>query len=496
MAYWILLLLYLILVLLYAYHYRQPTIQAWPLLPKTVDAPAKPTSCQDTKECPPYHVCLNQKCVPQLLRGEECYEETGDWTLTAYRGKDFAACICKNPNVVDQKHFGGNCDQDVACRPHGYYNLQTKQCVCNQGFKADGLKCLSLLAIEQMNLEPCDFDELEFKDLIVGHGLTTSYISKNTNKKCFKRPCTFDAWTGKFLKKARYEKGVGCICDPSLGQFGVRLEGLDSYTRDNGYNACVSVFETPLENPIFVQIFAYFYLMQRPPLVFIQYSNVMPSDVIEPLRSLIKNNALQIGQEFPYDYLQTHLRNREPFVAQISTIKFDKNFYMHSYITKVTVQHGEKLVSDPMDWCRYMSRHLKRNKINEWSFNLLNQFPMCYVGKNDDQAPEQYRGRYVLNPFQLLHKDSKQNLNRTNAVVFAFENGQWVLSLTDGYAVDTYHWAANGSFIPDVSDDPVASILQSKGVATWKEFNEVTKLYEDAYDEIVANQEPIFEKIR
>lgn len=492
MAYWILLSLYLILVLLYAYHYRHPTIHAWPLLPQPVDIADKPVTCQDTKECPPFHICLNQTCVPHLLRGEECYAETGDWTLVSHRGQKFAACVCTDPNVVTQKHFGGNCDQAVACRPYGIYDWQAKKCVCNAGFRADGKKCVALLAKERINREPCEFDELEYKDLLGGHGLTTHYINKNSDKKCFKRPCTFDAWTGKFLKKARYEKGMGCICEPSLGQFGVRLEGLDSYTRDPGYNACVSAFETPLEEPRFVQIFTYFYLMQRPPVVFIQYFNLKSSDVIEPLRPLLKDGALQIGQEFPYDYFQAHLRKREPFVARTRQIKFDKNFYHHSYVVKMTSKTSVKFTPNAMEWCRYMSRHFKTNRVYEWSFNLLNQFPMCYVGKNDDAAPEQYRGRYVLNPFQLTHTDLKQYLERTNGVVFTFILGTWYLSLTSDYRVDTYHLGADSSFIPDMSDDPVAEMLKTKGLASQDAFSKVQNAYDAKEAERIANNEPIF----
>lgn len=500
MAYWILLALYLLLVLLYAYHYRHPTIKAWPKVPKVSDIMEKPNTCQHTSECPPYHMCLQNICVPLLLRGEECNKETGDWTIISIQGQKFAACVCKDPNIVNQKHFGGNCDQDVACRPYGYYNLVTKKCVCQKGFRADGLKCTPLLAVEQLIRGPCEVEEVEYKDLGGGHGLTTQYIHKNADKKCFKRPCTFDAFTGKYLKKARYEQGIGCVCDPSYGQFGVRLEGLNSYIRGDGYNACVSVFETPLEKPIFVKVFAYFYLMQRPPIVFIQYSNLNPSDIIEPLRPLLKDNALQIAQEFPYDYLQAHLRKREPFVTSRRTIKIDKNLYsLYSYKVKTTTKTDTKQIPNAMEWCRFMSRHITTTKMYEWSFNLLNLFPMCYIGKDDTDSPEQFRGRYVLNPFQLTLTDPKQSLERTNGVVFTFEQGQWVLSLTDGHDVETYHTANYSSFIPDISDDPVAEMVEKPAtgvvliVNRRDPFDKVNKRYEETHDDRVANNEPIFD---
>ncbi|GBN19724.1 hypothetical protein AVEN_261801-1 [Araneus ventricosus] len=486
MAYWILLVLYLILVLLYAYHYQHPTIQAWPLLSRDADVPNKPAACRDTAECPPYHVCLNQTCVPQFLRGGECDTETGDWTLFSHRGRQFTTCVCKNPKIVTQKHWGGNCDQEVACRPYGHYDRKKKECVCPEGFRATSfLNCVKLLAKERMLLEPCESDEVHYRNMSGGHGLAFSYINRNSDKPCFKRPCTFDAWSGKYLKRARYEQGMGCICDPSLGQFGVRLEGLDSYTRDEGYNACVSVFETPLEKPIFVQVFAYFYLMQRPPVVFIQYHGLNPSDVIEPLRSLMKNDALQIGQEFPYDYLQAHLRKREPFLTRSRNLKYGKSFHNPSY-------QRMKLQPNAVEWCRFMSRRLNmKDSPYELSFNLLNQFPMCYIGKDDEEAPEQYRGRYVLNPFHLTFQDPQ--LERTNSVELMFLYGKWILSLSKDYDVETYQIAAvNPNFLPDLRDDPVASLLEEKGQLIRDPFDEMNRRYYDSDDARKAQNEPVF----
>ncbi|GFQ71474.1 FCP1 homology domain-containing protein [Trichonephila clavata] len=51
--------------------YPSPTLQKWPLL--TSDDSTTPTiSCQETKDCDAHHICLDQTCLPQLLRGEEC----------------------------------------------------------------------------------------------------------------------------------------------------------------------------------------------------------------------------------------------------------------------------------------------------------------------------------------------------------------------------------------------------------------------------------------
>ncbi|GFQ92346.1 uncharacterized protein TNCT_547571 [Trichonephila clavata] len=249
--YWILLLLYSLLLLLYAWQYPSPTLSKWPLL--TADDSTTPTvRCQDTHDCDAHHICLNQTCLPQLLRGEECDPLTGDWTLVSIQGKSLVACICKYPDFIHQKHYGGNCDVDVTCQPYGHYNVHTKQCDCLEGFvplNQPKPKCQKLPVVERMMYRSCDSDEVHFSDIQPSDGFTAGYLRRHQNKKCFKRPCTFDAFTSQPLKKARYEKGIGCVCDPALGQFGVRIEGLSDYVRGPGYNACASVFQTPLENP-------------------------------------------------------------------------------------------------------------------------------------------------------------------------------------------------------------------------------------------------------
>ncbi|GFR17137.1 uncharacterized protein TNCT_103061 [Trichonephila clavata] len=178
-----------------------------------------------------------------------------------------------------------------------------------------------------MMYRSCDSDEVHFSDIQPSDGFTAGYLRRHQNKKCFKRPCTFDAFTSQPLKKARYEKGIGCVCDPALGQFGVRIEGLSDYVRGPGYNACASVFQTPLEKPIPVQVVTYFYLMQQPAVSFLQYDNIQASQVIAPLSSFIQGGTLQVGQEFPYDYMQAFFRQRHPFTAQVRQFNFNETFY-------------------------------------------------------------------------------------------------------------------------------------------------------------------------
>ncbi|GFR12611.1 uncharacterized protein TNCT_732591 [Trichonephila clavata] len=136
-----------------------------------------------------------------------------------------------------------------------------------------------------------------------------------------------------------------------------------------------------------------FILMQQPAVSFLQYDNIQASQVIAPLSSFIQGGTLQVGQEFPYDYMQAFFRQRHPFTAQVRQFNFNETFYA-KYPPTFTRKPNQ------MEWCRFMSRHLKDNFLpSEWAFNLLYTFPACYIGKKDQDAPEPFRGRYVSNPY-------------------------------------------------------------------------------------------------
>ncbi|GFU98725.1 uncharacterized protein TNCV_298971 [Trichonephila clavipes] len=330
-----------------------PTLQKWPLL--TADDSSTPiVSCEETKDCDEHHICLNQTCIPQLLRGERI---------------------------------------------------------------------------------------------------------------------------------ARYEEGVGCVCDPAFGQFGVRIEGLSDYVRGPGYNACASVFQTPLKQPIPVQVVTYFYLMQQPPVSFLQYEKIDASHVIAPLSSFIQNGKLQVGQEFPYDYMQVFFRERHPFTAKVRQFNFNETFY---------AKYPPTFIRKPnqMEWCRFMSRHLKEVFLpSEWAFNLLYTFPACYIGKNDQDAPEQYRGRYVSNPLHFTYGAYAEH-PRFNGLLLKHERGDWTLEFAPEYDVDTYRSIANPQMVPFLND-PVVKMLE-QGYMSKDPINEQNMLYRHQKRERENNNEPTF----
>lgn len=484
MRYWILVALYLALILYFAYQTPQTTISKWPLLQKE-PYETLVTHCQDTKDCPRHYICMNNTCVPKLLRGEECYPETGEWTLVSHRNKNFAACICKYPDVVTQKHFGGNCDVDLSCGPQGYMNMQTMRCICAEGFVPIGRTCRKMTVLDRMKYESCDANEMHVSQ-IKSEGFHSSYIRQHRDKKCFKRPCTFDAMTGKPLKKARYEKDVGCVCDPSLGQFGVRLDGMEKYILDKGYNACVSIFKHPLEEPIPVEIYAYFYLADHPPIVFIHYTDVQ--NVIAPLDEFVKDGTLQISQEYPFDFMQAFFRSRQPFLAKLIA-----HTEYHLLFNSISREHVTT-VENQMEWCQFMSRHLKpSDSIFTMKNKLIFGFPACYIGKEDKDAPEMYRGRYVSNPLHMTLPDDPYD-HRSNGLLLSFKNGEWTLESAPSYKFDVYSQITDT--VPHIKDEIVDHLVQNPKVVVLAKsiLGDMIQNKNDEYHANIATQlkEPFF----
>ena len=515
MGYYILLLLYAALLLFYAAHYKEPPIRPWsrmsPFIPDDKIDPSK--TCRDHDECPPHYKCVSGLCYPEFLRGEECSEDTGKWIVMTQYERKFAVCTCTYPDVFTNKYFGGNCNVSVACQPDGRYSWDEKKCHCNPGFKEVGLKCLKMSALEKDTIYACSSDEIERQNASFSYGFHSDYLSKNQDKKCFKKPCKFDAYSGLPLKNSHYEEGIGCVCDPTLGQFGVRIQNTKTtpfpYLLGEGYNACASIYKIPLETPQPVNMYSYFYLMDRSPVVFLQYNNVDISKLIPPFqkvtfqksfgfifsRLLSHTNTLQITQEFPYDYMQTFFKKRMwENAKRLQTYQLSKsmNHVQQRFVLEKQTHHVE--------WCRYMMRKRHLSKIIKfgmryriYDYNLLYNFPACYVGINDTESPEMYRGRYVLNPFQLTMKEDPDD-NRFNGLHVGFDGHQWNVDFAPPYKIETYMAAAATSTnIPKVTNAIVDKIEQSDYFSiTTRILDDFENTYQSENSARSINQEPNF----
>lgn len=443
---WILVFLYILLIFVYAWYIPNNRIPSWRPIPTHEDTTTTTTSytpCSSLEECPPHHVCLLGECIPLLLRGDTCNELTGTWSVTDVRGKTFAICTCTFPHLVTQKHFGGNCDVDVACGTHGFYNTVHHECECDDGYRAvrePHPTCKKLTAVERINLYPCEDDEVNVGDVRPSDGFARTFLSLHTDKKCFKRPCTFDALTGRPLKHGRYEPGVGCVCDPTMGLFGVRLDAFGEYVDGKGYNACASILSRDPDEPLEVDLYAYFYLLNRLPVAFIEFRNV-PTRYV--LSVFAKKETIRVSQEWPFDYMQYAFRNALPYTTRTRSARMNVWSYTMSY--KEWESRSNEMIE-----CRDLSLTLHRGQDPHSNvYKLLYQYPVCHIEAWDDKVPEPYRGRYVLNPFYLLLK-IYPHFARSNGVIFKYRGGAWNLDIAEPYDLDTY--VLEQSHVPDIRD--------------------------------------------
>lgn len=425
--------------------------------------------CQTSDECTQEQVCFDNSCIPKLRRSGTCNPHTGDWVLVEKGNLKFVNCICKYPTLVTQKYEGGNCDTDVACSPDGRLEnlnvdpLKSGRCICTLGYKSKydpvlGPFCEKMKSVEWMELEgPCKEDETSSSNLFKPNYITT------LPKKCFKRPCSFDVFSGKRLKYAKLVEGFGCVCDPLRGNFGVRIDHPE-YLNDDvapGYNACASIFKN---EPIFalenVELFAYFYMLHRSPVAFIQYKN-LDKNSLKP-EFIQFNSSLQIEESWPFDYMQYVLQN--------------ENYIVHSRICYIDPVFGHVTSCDEHN---YKEKHVTdcwkvtENTQNETYvtyrvdphaniYNILYKFPVCHFDKEDYSVSKTYRDKYVLNPHQITFA-ATPDLLRSNGLKMYRRKNKWHADFATPYNINNYMKSYDSRIIPDLRD----KISQSVGEGSW-----------------------------
>lgn len=451
LVYWVLVALYAFLILFYIWCRPNVVVHAWP--PLDVTPPSETaTTCKDTSECPPEHCCIKGRCIPLFISGEECNPATGKWITFEWKGQTFAICRCLDPNLVTQKHFGGNCNVDVACAPHGRYNIQTEQCDCDRGYLRVSSTlvptCRRMTAMERKNFWPCGPNEISRDEIKDSDGFAPEYLKAHADKKCFKRPCTFDILSGKPLKHARYEEGVGCDCGPQWGQFGVRLQTDGEYVRGDGPNACASLYGSEIRTH--TKLFSYFYMLRRNPVSMISYDIQWTELLQEPFRSLMKGNRhLQIGQEWPHDPIQQFFRRRnvKPYEVRTRRCYVGSFFFIETCDEWLMQQNVRPL-------CRNISNNLNKGKnktLHSAAYELLYEAPVCFIDSHDEDVPEKYRGRFVSNPYHMTLQ-TEPKLMRSNGIRLEFKENKWHLDFADGYDVQTYKLGIDPSNVPNLHD--------------------------------------------
>lgn len=449
-VYVLLLLLYVGLTALYLFAQKKPTpVPSWPVLPPPPrddpDLAIATTTCRRDTDCPLTHVCLGTTCVPKLLRGGKCDPAHGRWISYAMKGgAAFAICACIDDRLFTQKVFGGDCDANVACGAHGKYLPEQSSCECDKGYRAAavGLACEKVPLLEYLKTLPCEKNELGVSSIRDEDGFHPDYLLRRLEKqKCVKRPCSFDALSGRFLKHGRYEHDWGCVCDPKYGLFGVVLEGVGKkYLSSPGFDACASIFDRDPQEPIDVKLVTYFYLEKREPVSLVLF-DPRDSDLLAPAFRGRGGPFMLHQSPWRYDYAQRFFQEHPRFNARTRKIYKDSMF-------GIEVANEALYYSDfKPEYCNTPIRiWLNAGQDRVAAYHVLYQSPVC---KMLDRDPSVFRGRVIVNPNHVTFRAFPE-LHRFNAFVLHFDptdggSGRWTLDLDYPFNVDLYRSIATNA---------------------------------------------------
>lgn len=431
--YVLLLFLYIGLTILYAFKQNKTTpIKPWPQLPTVADIIDPVIPCQTNADCRNTHVCLHGVCLPKFLRGGQCNPSTGRWISHTMQNTTLALCSCLDEKLYSQKIFGGDCNVSVACGVHGQYNPVQRVCECDPGYRAVDLRCEIIPILERPQNGPCGPDEMEVSG---PHSFHADYITRLQSVRCVKRPCSFDALNGRFLKHGRFEPDWGCVCDPKYGLFGVRLEGSNKkyLINSEGYDACASIFLQDPPAPLHVELVTFFYLGKRPPISIISFTGLTPED-LNPFFG--NNHSIMIRQSlWRYDYAQYFFKNNPTFHART------RNGYRVQLFDMLVLEEFKYLDDFKPDTCERISHMLRQflKLPRDKAYKLLYNNPICYVSDRDSKADPIFYDRFIVNPQQLTYQDYEE-LIRYNGFVLKYDTEfqRWTLDLDYPFKVELY----------------------------------------------------------
>lgn len=428
--YRIIFVLFTILIIFYWFTIRSDKITPlWRSIPRQILTDYQ--SCESDENCGTESlVCFNKKCIPKLRGSGECNSQTGNWTLVQKEDRAYVTCVCKFPHLITQQYEGGNCDMDIACGIHGHLEADLKTCRCDYGYapaytEIFGPSCRKMTPYEQNRQMsgPYREDETDASSGIFGD----NYIGTNR----LKRPCSFDALSGRPLKFTRFEPDVGCLCDPRYGNFGVTIDHPDYLKNIPGYNACASLLRREPDHPLSnVKLYVYFYMFDKTPAAFIQFSDLDPNVLAPEFKS---NSTWQIEEIWPYDYMQYVLRN-EKFSARTRSCNYWSGLFNIFYCNEHEYVKTYKLIP-----CKHIPQLIQEYAyFHQHTYNMLYVKPACVFDENDTEVHPIYRGRVVMNPFHM-NWEHNPILWRTNGLEMTLKSdGTWHLDLAPSFRIDEF----------------------------------------------------------
>lgn len=442
-VYYILFCMYVSLCVLYILAEETPRhVPPWPVLKVEDQEKVVAAQCQGDADCPSSHVCLGGRCVRKLLRGGQCSQGKGRWISYHLKGAMVAICSCLDATLYGQKFFGGDCTVDVACGVHGRYDPKTKACACDPGYTPVHRTCQKLPAMEYKNASPCGEDEFEVANL-GQEGFHPEYVAKHLQgvARCVKRPCQFDALSGRPLKHGRYVSDWGCVCDPRYGLFGVVLKGLEKrYLQSEGFDACASIFQKDPAKPINVQVITYFYVGE--PISILLFENLKDGHLIPLLRGKMGRFMIRQSQ-WRYDYAQTFFNENPKFRARTRSV-VERHLVMRgsSGVETLRKEYDYKNAFEtiPCDSLYSLIVKMFSPLSLRMAYKALYAAPVCRISYNDAHAESMFRDRVVVNPQQIT-LTQHENLPRYNAFVLRYDATQfhrWTLDLDYAYEIDRY----------------------------------------------------------
>jgi hypothetical protein len=417
--------------------------------------------CENDGDCAYGQKCFRSSCV-DVLNSTECDRDTGIWTLVRTNDGDVRLkCVCKRPERFAQSRDGTNCDVEVACGPHG--QLSDFGCECDSGFEptpdfsscvaesSRGKRCHPFSEKFRLGVFyscDCPSGYVDSKSPEARNVFHAEYLAKFELNKCLKYPCSFNVMDENLrpLKHTRlvfWGNDYHCACDPSYGNFGVRMDVGPYLKSSSGYNACGSVYvEEPDAQSDDVSMYCYYYMEDLPPVCFTIFRDLVnPNELFrrfvvieESFSDTFLNDVLQQGLFEAIDSYECYFSSSFPF----------------------TFVCERKTVSEIND-CSHVSENDADVYVSEKFMNVVYQNFLCRYSGNDPG----YKDRIVVNPGCVLKMNENTKRYLSHGIrAFPLHNGKWRISFAPAdftLPLDTRSDRVSSYVDSGVKDEPVAA---------------------------------------